>query len=125
MENFNQIYWKKILFFINTRNQQKEFDDLELVQGVNFQLTVSLENNGTKYFSIFEISCDKICITKAFVAIATAERHLGLSSIYSKHNLFNRSKPERDELQNRHLVLFKSLCYEMQISTLSWVWDQN
>ena len=36
-------------------------------------------------------------------------KHCGLSTIYLKHNLFNQSKLGRDvELQNTHIVLFKS-----------------
>ena len=52
--------------------------------------------------------------------LATAGRHRGLSTIYTKHNLFNQSKLGRDfELQNTHIVLFKSPRDEIQISTLS------
>ena len=58
-------------------------------------------------------------IQKPFVDIATAGRHRGLSTIYIKHNLFHQSKLARDvELQNTHIVLFKSLRDVMQITTL-------
>ena len=59
-------------------------------------------------------------IQKPFVDIATAGRHRGLSTIYIKHKLFHQSKLGRDvELQNTHIVLFKSLRDVMQITTLS------
>ena len=61
-------------------------------------------------------------IQKPFVDIATAGRHPGLSTIYIKHKLFHQSKQGRDvELQNTHIVLFKSLRDVMQITTLSTV----
>ena len=69
---------------------------------------------------IFDDSCEKICNSKAFVDIATAGRHQGLSTIYIKHNLFHQSKLGRDvELQNTHIVLFKSPRDVMQVTTLS------
>ena len=99
---------------------QKEIENLEFVQGVNFEFIDSLKNNGTKYSSIFDDSCEEICNSKAFVDIATAGRHRGLSTIYIKHNLFHQSKLGRDvELQNTHIVLFKSPRDVMQVTTLS------
>ena len=113
----------------------KKIENLEFVQGVNFEYIHSLKNNGTKYLLIFEDSCGEICNSKAFVDIATAGRHRGLSTIYIKHNLFHQSKLGRDvELQNSHIVLFKSPRDVMQVTTLStqlglgselvdWYWD--
>ena len=99
---------------------QKEIKNLEFVQGVNFEFIDSLKNNGTKYLLIFDDSCEEICNSKAFVDIATAGRHRGLSTIYIKHNLFHQSKLGRDvELQNTHIVLFKSPRDVMQVTTLS------
>ena len=99
---------------------QKEIESIEFVRGVNFEFTDSLKNNGTKYLLIFDDSCEEICNSKAFVDIATAGRHWGLSTIYIKHNLFHQSKLGRDvELQNTHIVLFKSPRDVMQVTTLS------
>ena len=99
---------------------QKEIKNLEFVQGVNFEFIDSLKNNGTKYLLIFDDSCEEICNSKAFVDIATAGRHRGLSTIYIKHNLFHQSKLGRDvELQNTHIVLFKSPRDVMQVTSLS------
>ena len=99
---------------------QKEFESLEFVRGVNFDNIDSLKNNATKYLLIFDDSCEEICNSKAFVDIATAGRHRGLSSIFIKHNLFHQSKLGRDvELQNTHIVLFKSPRDVMQVTTLS------
>ena len=90
------------------------------MQGVNFEFFDSLKNNGTKYLLIFDDSCEQICNSKAFVDIATAGRNRGLSTIYIKHNLFHQSKLGRDvELQNAHIVLFKSPRDVMQVTTLS------
>ena len=99
---------------------QKEIENLEFVQGVNFELIDSLKNNGTKYLLIFDDSCEEICNSKAFVDLATTGRHRGLSTIYIKHNIFHQSKLGRDvELQNTHIVLFKSPRGVMQVTTLS------
>ena len=68
---------------------------------------------------LFDDSCEEICNSKALVDIATAGRHRGLSTIYIKHNLFHQSKLGRDvELQNTHIVLFKSPRDVMQVTTL-------
>ena len=99
---------------------QKEIENLEFLQGVNFEFFDSLKNNGTKYLLIFDDSCEEICNSKAFVDIATTGRPRGLSTIYIKHNLFHQSKLGRDvELQNTHIVLFKSPRDVMQVTTLS------
>ena len=98
---------------------QKEIENLEFMQGVNFEFIGSLKNNGTKYLLIFDDSCDEICNSKTFVDIANAGRHRGLSTVYIKHNLFHLSKLGRDvELQNTHIVLFKSHRDVMQVTTL-------
>ena len=99
---------------------QNETENLEFVQGVNFEFIDALKNNGTKYLLIFDGSCKKICNSKAFADIATTGRHRGLSRIYIKHNLFHQSKLGRDvELQNTHIVLLKSPRDVMQVTTFS------
>ena len=120
-----QPVFDKIYFFYQ-RSQplynvmQKEIENLEFVQGVNFEFIDSLKNKGTKYLIIFDNSCEEICNSKAFVDIATAGRHRGLSTIYIKHNLSHQCKLGRDvELQNTHIVLFKSPRDIMQVTTLS------
>ena len=61
----------------------------------------------------------RFAIQKAFVDIATAGRHRGLSTIYIKHNVFHQSKLGRDvELQTTHIVLFKSPRDVLQVTTL-------
>ena len=90
------------------------------MQGVNFEFIDSLKNNGTKYLLFFDDSCEEICNSKAFVDVATAGRHHGQSTIYIKHNIFHQSKLGRDvELQNTHIVPFKSPRDVMQVNTLS------
>ena len=99
---------------------QKEIENLEFVRGVNFEFFDSLKNNGTKYLLVFAESCETICNSKAFVYIATAGRHRGLSTIYIEHNLLHQSKLGRDvELQNTNIVLFESPRDVMQVTIFS------
>ena len=70
---------------------QKEIENLEFGQGVNFEFINSLKINGTMYLLIFDDSCGEICNSKAFVDIVTAGRHRGLSTIYIKHIFFTRA----------------------------------
>ena len=51
---------------------QKEIENLDFVQGVNFEFINSLKNNGTKYLLIIDDFCEEICNSIAFVEIATA-----------------------------------------------------
>ena len=60
---------------------QKESENLEFVQGVNFEFIDSLKTKGTKYLLLFDDSCEEICNSKVFVDIAIARRHRGLSKI--------------------------------------------
>ena len=99
---------------------QKEIENLEFVQCVNFKFLDSLKNNGTKYLLILDGSCEEICSSKAFVNFASAGTHRGLTTIYIKHNFFHQSKLGRDvELQNTHIDLLKSPRDVMQVSSLS------
>ena len=107
---------------------QKKIKNLEFVQGVNFEIFDSLKNNGTKYLLINDDSCEKICISKNFVDIATAGKHRGLSIIYIKDDFFHQSKLGRDvELQNTQIVLFNPLRDVMQVTAMahSWVLVQS
>ena len=93
--------------------------NLKFIQGVDFDLIEILPNNATKYLLIFDDSCEKISNSKIFVSDGTAGRHRGLNTIYIKHNLFHQSKLGRDvELQNTHIVLFRSPRDVLQINTL-------
>ena len=105
--NFDKIYffYQPSHYIYNV--MQKEIENLEFVQGVNFESIDSLKNNGTKYLLIFDDSCEEICNSKAFVDIATAGRHRGLSTIYNKNNLFHQSKLE-ETLSYKTLTLFSS-----------------
>ena len=117
---FNQIYFPYQHSQTIYEVMQKEMENFEFVQGVTFEFKDSLKNNGTKYLLSFDDSSEEICNSKAFVDDATAGRHRGLSTSYNEHNLFHRSKLGRDvELQNTHIVLFKSPRDMMQVSTLS------
>ena len=69
---------------------------------------------------IYDYSCEGVCNWKAFVDTAKAGRHRGWSTIYNKQNLFHQSKLGRDvQLQNTHIVLFKSTSDLMRVCTLS------
>ena len=62
--------------------------------------------------------CEEISNSK-FVKFATAERHRELNTKHIKQNLFHQSKVGRDvELQNTHIVLFKSPREVLQTNTL-------
>ena len=88
---------------------RKDVDNLEFVQDVYFEFFNSLKNNGTKCLLLFDDTCAGICNSKEFVDIATAGRHRGFSTIYTKHYLFRQSELGMDvALQNTHIVLFKS-----------------
>ena len=99
---------------------QKEIENLEFVHGVSFEFIDSLKNNGTKYLVNFDDSYEEIYNSKAFVDIAAARRHRVLSTIYIKHNIFHQRKLRREvEVQNTHIVPFKSPRDVMQVATLS------
>ena len=98
---------------------KRKVKKLGFVRGVNFEFIDSLKNNGTKYLLLFDNSCEKICNSKAFADISTAGKHRSLSTIYIKHNLLHQVKLGGDvELQNNHIVLFKSPRDVMQVTTL-------
>ena len=68
---------------------------------------------------LFDDSCEDSFDTKTFVDIATAGRYRSLSTIYLKHKFFHQSKLGNDvELQNTHIVLFKSPRDIMQVTTI-------
>ena len=122
--NFQPKFDKIYFFYQHSQRlydvMQKGIKNLEFVRGVSFEFIDSLKNNGTKYLLIFDESCGEICNSKAFVDIATAGRHRGLSTIYIKHNLFYQSKVGRDiELQKINIVVFKCSRDVMQVTTLS------
>ena len=98
----------------------KDVINTEFKEGVDFEFIQSLPNNGTKYLLIFDDSCEEISSSKDFVKIPTAGGHKGLSTIYSKHNFFHQSRlGSHIELQNTHIVLFKSHRDVLQKNTLS------
>ena len=124
MDHFNKSLTKFTFFYQHSQPlydvMQKEIENLQFVRGVKFEFIDSLKSNGIKYLLIFDDSCEKICNSKAFVDIATAGRHRCLSTIYIKLNFFHQSKLGRDvELQNTHIVLFKSPRDVRQVTTLS------
>ena len=94
--------------------------NLTFIQGVDFELIENLPNNRKNYLLLFDDSCEKISNSKYFEKTATAGRHRGLITIYIRHNLFHQSKLGRDvELQNAHIVLFKSPRDVLQINSVS------
>ena len=118
-----QLKFDKIFYFYQHYQPlygQMQRKNLKFIQGVDFELIENVPNNGTKYLLIFDDSCEEISNSKQFVKVATAGRNKGLNTIYIKHNLFHQSKLGRDvEIQNTHIVLFKSPRDVLQINTLS------
>ena len=122
-DTFQQKFGKNLFFYKHFQPlydvMLKEIENIEFVQGVNFDFIDSLENNGTKYLLIFDDSCQDLCNSREFEKIAVAGRHRRLSTIYIKHNLIHKSKSGRDiELQNTHIVLFKSPRDVLQVGRL-------
>ena len=99
IETSQPTFEKSCIFYQHSRllynGMQKETKNLQFVQGVNFEYTDSLKNNGTKYLLKFDDSCEDICNSKAFVDTATAGRHRGLSTVYIKHKLFHQPEQTR------------------------------
>ena len=85
------------IYFFNQHSQplydamHKEIENLEFVRGVYFEFIESIKNNGTKYLLSFDDFSEEICNSKAFLDIATARRHRGLSTIYIKTTFFTRA----------------------------------
>ena len=65
MELFNQNLTKFTFFYQHSQTlydaMQKETENLDFVQGVNFEVIDSLKNNATNYLLIFDDSCEEIC----------------------------------------------------------------
>ena len=88
---------------------QTQIDNIEFIRAIDFELIDSLPADGTNYLLIFDDSCAEISRSREFEKLATAGRHKKLNVIYIKHNLFHKSPLGRDiELQNTHIILFKS-----------------
>lgn len=84
-------------------------ENIEFIKFTDFQMIQKFPNDGTNYLLIFDDSSTEILESKVFEKIATAGRHRKFSVIYIKHNLFHKSSLGRDvELQNTHIILFKS-----------------
>lgn len=120
----------KIIFFYQF-DQQDYFNRFEKTalekntsvvfkMGVDFEFIEELPLDGSKYLLIFDDSCEEICRSKQFERLATAGRHRNFNVIYIKHNLFHKSPLGRDiELQNTHIILFKSPRDVQQVRVLS------
>ena len=94
--------------------------NLKFIQGVDFELIENLPKKRKKYLLMFNESCEKISNSKQLVKNATTGRHRGLNTLYIRHNLLHQSNFGRDvEIQNTHIVLFKSPRDVLQIDTLS------
>ena len=103
---------------------QKEVRNIEFNGSLDFDLIENLPNDGTNYLLVFDDSCDEISRSKQFEKIAIAGTHRKLNCIYIKNILFHKSANATDtemrnmrdnELQNTHIVLFKSPPYVQQI----------
>ena len=96
-----------------------DLDNIEFIETPDFELIENLPNDGTNYLIIFDDSCEEISKSKEFNQLATAGRHRKLNCLYIKHNLYHKNSGGRDaELQNTHIVLFKSPRDVQQIGVL-------
>ena len=115
----------KVLYFFKHsqplfEQMSREFPMLEFIGSLDFDLIDNLPDNGTNYLLVFDDSCQEIYKSQKFIDLATAGRHKKLSCIYIKHNLFHKSSNGRDiDLQNTHIVLFKSPRDVQQVKVLS------
>ena len=107
---------------------QKEIENFEFVQRVISEFKDLLKNNGTKDLLFFDDSYEEIGNSKTFVLIATAGRHLGVSTFHIKTNLFHQSKIGQD-MENRTRTLFFSSLPVMRSKSVrlmhNWDSDQN
>ena len=56
---------------------QKEYESVEIVQGVKFEFIDSLKNNGTKYLITFDNSCEEFAIKKRLLMLLLLEDIMG------------------------------------------------
>ena len=104
----------KILYFYQHRQpiydtMMSQVNNIEFINCIDFDMIENLPIDGTNYLLVFDDSCSEISKSLRFEKIATAGRHKKLNVIYIKHNLYHKSSLGRDiELQNTHIVLFKS-----------------
>ena len=100
---------------------QKDTENVEIFQSVTFDFIEWLKNNDTNSLSICQsltIHVKRCAILKRLLILLLLEDIVDWALI--KHNLFHQSKFGRDvELQNTHIVPFKSPRDLMQVSTLS------
>ena len=116
---FDKIFYFYQYFQKLYAEMQREVRNIEFIGSLDFDFIENLPNDGTNYLLIFDDSCDEISRSKQFEKIAIAGRHRKLNCIYIKHNLFHKSANGRDtELQNTHIVLFKSPRDVQQIDVL-------
>ena len=107
---------------------QQWVKNLEFVQYRIFEFTNSFQNNGTEYLLTFEDSCEEICISKAFVNIATPGQHCGMTTIYIKHNLFYQGKLRWDVALQKTTIFSSGVSVKWWKSAgllHSWVSDHN
>ena len=95
---FKPVFDKVFYFYQHDQPifHNNEFETIEYVQGVNFDMINQLPADGTNNLLIFDDSCEEICRSKEFQMLATAGRHRKLNVIYIKHNLFHKSPLGRD-----------------------------
>ena len=106
---FDKIFYFYKHFQPLYKDMIRDISSIEFIQCIDFDMINNLPNDGTNYLLIFDDSCAEISKSKEFESIATSGRHKKLNVIYIKHNLFHKSPIGRDvELQNTHIVLFKS-----------------
>lgn len=123
-QNVFQPNYQKILYFYQNyqplfREMSEKIANIEFVPCIDFDMINELPSD-VNHLLIFDDSCEEISKSKEFVKLATAGRHKGLHVVYVKHNLFHKSSLGRDvELQNTHVVLFKSPRDVQQVQKLA------
>ena len=99
---------------------QKETDNLEFVQGVHFEFFNSSKKTVIKVYSFLMTRVQNFATLRSLWTLLLLSDIAEFYTIYIKHNLFHQNKLGRDiELQNTHIVLFKSPRGMHQFAALS------
>jgi hypothetical protein len=117
---FDKIFYFYQEYQLLYSDMMSKIKGIEFIKGIDFELINNLPGNGKTYLLIFDDSCAEISKSRDFERLATSGRHRKLNVIYIKDNLFHKSSLGRDiELQNTHIVLFKSPRDVHQVGKLS------
>ena len=97
---------------------QKEIENFEFVQGVDFEFLESLKNNGTKYLLTFDDSCEEIC-KPLLILLLLADIKVWVLFTFSTTCFIKANLDETLSSRTQTLFLSESPGDVMQVSGLS------